>query len=112
MWDVKIQIYPCWTLQRVLEVFCEHAFILGARHFKLLGFNEQKDDTDFLRGMNSLPLASSGTQVQVYSNMAPSDANNYEKLNNALLKRYKLTADGFHQNLRENQLEVGETAFQ
>ena len=43
--------------------------------------------------------------------MPPADANNYEKLQTALLQRYKFTEDRFHQKFTENQPEVGETVF-
>ena len=50
--------------------------------------------------------------MDVYSRLSADDANNYEKLSDALLKRYQLTEEGFRQKLRNSKQEVGETADQ
>ena len=50
--------------------------------------------------------------MDVYSRLSADDANNYEKLSDALLKRYQLTEEGFRQKLRNSKQEVGETAGQ
>ena len=47
--------------------------------------------------------------LQIYSVMPPGNANNYKKLETALMQWYELTEDGFHRKFRENQPEVGET---
>ena len=52
------------------------------------------------------------TRVIGQSVSAPGDANNYKKLKTVLLQRFDPTQDGFYQNFKENQREVGETVFQ
>ena len=75
---------------------------------KLPAFDEQKDDLDvyleryerFTTSQEwdegddwavSLNPLLTGKGLQVYSSMPPGDANNYDKLQTALLQRYELT---------------------
>ena len=53
-----------------------------------------------------------GKALEVYSPLSTEDANDYEKLRDALLKRYQLTEEGFHQKFRNSKQKIGETAGQ
>ncbi|KAJ8038245.1 hypothetical protein HOLleu_15611 [Holothuria leucospilota] len=53
-----------------------------------------------------------GKALEVYSRLPPVDANDYDKLKEALLKRFQLTEDGFRQKFRSVKPEEGETASQ
>ena len=53
-----------------------------------------------------------GKALDVYSRLSVDDANDYDKLREALLKRYQLTEEGFRQKFRNSKQEVGETAGQ
>ena len=53
-----------------------------------------------------------GKALEVYSRLPPVDANDYDKLKEALLKRFQLTEDGFRQKFRTVKPEEGETASQ
>jgi hypothetical protein len=53
-----------------------------------------------------------GKALDVYSRLAPSQANDYDLLKDALLKRFQLTEDGFRQKFRSGKPETGETASQ
>ena len=53
-----------------------------------------------------------GKALDVYSRLSPEEAKNYEKLRDALLKRYQLTEEGFRQKFRTSKQETGETAGQ
>ena len=63
----------------------------------------------YMRSLSPLPT---GKGLQVYTSMPAGDSNNYEQLKAALLKRYRLTADGFHKKFREQLPELGESVFQ
>ena len=53
-----------------------------------------------------------GKALEVYSRLSSDDANDYDKLRDALLKRYQLTEEGFRQKFRNSKQEIGETAGQ
>ena len=79
---------------------------------KLSAFDEQKDDMDaYLERYEWFVTRKWTTGLQVYSSMPPGDANNYEKLETALLQQFELTQYGFHRKFRENKPEVGEQCF-
>jgi len=50
-----------------------------------------------------------GRALDVYSRMPPEQACDYERLKDALLKRYLLSADGFEEWFRSAEAELGET---
>ena len=60
----------------------------------------------------NLSTLSEGKALEVYSRLSTEDANDYEKLGDALLKRYQLTEEVFHQKFRNSKQEIGETAGQ
>ena len=53
-----------------------------------------------------------GKALKVYSRLSVEDANYYVKLQDALLKRYQLTEEGFRQKFRNSKQEIGDTAGQ
>ena len=53
-----------------------------------------------------------GKALDVYSRLSSAEALDYDKLCDALLKRYQLTEEGFRQKFRTSKQEVGETAGQ
>ncbi len=53
-----------------------------------------------------------GDALYVYSKLAISDARNYNKLKEAILKRYQLTEEGFRTKFRESRPEIGESSGQ
>jgi len=53
-----------------------------------------------------------GRALDVYSRMPPDQANDYDGLKAALLKRYLLSADGFKKRFRSAKPEAGETPSQ
>ena len=50
--------------------------------------------------------------MDVYSRLSSTDAQDYDKLCDNLLKRYQLTEEGFRQKFRTSKQEIGETAGQ
>ena len=50
-----------------------------------------------------------GKALDVYSRLSPDDALNYDKLKDALLKRFQLTEEGFRSKFRNSKPETGET---
>ena len=95
---------------------------------KLPKFDEEKDDTDaFLERFErfassqgwpekiwavSLSPLLTGKGLQLYSSMPSDQANNYEELKKAILKRYQLTEEGFRLKFREEKPQKSETVFQ
>ena len=95
---------------------------------KLPPFDENKDDLDayiqrFERYAKSqywdqgewainLSALLKGKALDVYSRLAADDANTYETLKDALLKRFHLTAIGFQNKFRSARPDEGETAPQ
>jgi len=53
-----------------------------------------------------------GRALDVYSRMPPEHAGDYDRLKDALLKRYLLSADGFKKRFRTAKPEAGETPSQ
>ena len=53
-----------------------------------------------------------GKALDVYSRLSSTEATDYDKLSDALLKRYQLTEEGFRQQFRSSKQETGETAGQ
>ena len=53
-----------------------------------------------------------GRALDVFSMMPAEQANDYDKLKDALLKRYLLSADGFKRRFRSAKPETGETPSQ
>jgi len=53
-----------------------------------------------------------GRALDVYSMLPVKQANNYDQLKAALLKRYQLSADGFKRRFRSAKPEPGETPTQ
>ena len=53
-----------------------------------------------------------GRALDVYSRMPPEQAGDYDRLKDALLKRYLLSADGFKKRFRSAKPELGETPSQ
>ena len=94
-----------------------------ALHPKLPKFDEEKDDMDaFLEKFEwfacsqgwpeeiwavSLSPLLTGKDLQVYSSMPSDQANDYEELKKAILKRYQLTEKDFRLKFREGKPEKG-----
>ena len=93
---------------------------------KLAAFQEGKDDMDaFLQRFERYAAAQewrketewavnlgallSGKGLHEYSSMNAHDANNYDRLKDAVLRAYNLTEDGFRQKLRAAKPVSGET---
>jgi len=53
-----------------------------------------------------------GRALDVYSRLPPEQAGDYDRLKDALLKRYLLSADGFKKRFRSAKPELGETPAQ
>ena len=60
----------------------------------------------------SLSALLKGKALDVYSRIAEDEAGDYRVLKEALLKRYRLTQEGFRQKFRSAKPELGETAPQ
>jgi hypothetical protein len=97
-----------------------------ARSPILLSFQEGKDDMDaFLQRFERYAVAQgwrketewavnlgallSGKGLHEYSSMNAHDANDYDKLKEAVLRAYQMTEDGFRQKLRSAKPTTGET---
>ena len=95
---------------------------------KLPSFNEERDNMDsylkrferfatnakWPKGEWATNLSSllQGKALDVYSRLSSEEATDYDKLSDALLKRYQLTEEGFRQTFRSSKQEIGETAGQ
>ncbi|MGW8288995.1 MAG: hypothetical protein ACWGNP_01865, partial [Candidatus Bathyarchaeia archaeon] len=53
-----------------------------------------------------------GRALDVYARLPPDQATNYDSLKEALLKRYRLSAEGFKSRFRTSKPEAGETPLQ
>ena len=60
----------------------------------------------------SLSALLTGKALEVYHRLSAEEADDYDALKEALLKRYSLTADGFRKKLRESTPEPDETPGQ
>ena len=95
---------------------------------KLPKFEDGKDDMDayierferFAKTQNwdestwavSLSSLLTGKGLEAYTSMPAEQANDYQALKNAVLKRYQLTEEGFRQKFRDEKPEAGETVYQ
>lgn len=61
---------------------------------------------------SSLSLCLTGEALTVVSRMSSQDAQEYEKLTLALLKRFRYTSEGYREMFRGSRPEVGETGQQ
>ncbi|XP_035668611.1 translation initiation factor IF-2-like [Branchiostoma floridae] len=61
---------------------------------------------------STLSALLNGTALEVYSRLNDYDARDYNKVKEALMKRYNLTEDGFRAKFRHNQPEKGESPEQ
>ncbi|XP_046556737.1 uncharacterized protein LOC124265960 [Haliotis rubra] len=53
-----------------------------------------------------------GKALEVYSRLDPDEVEDYQVVKQALLKRYEMTEEGFHQKFRSARTETGETFTQ
>ena len=53
-----------------------------------------------------------GKALEAYTRLTEEDASNYVELKNALLKRYNLTAEGYHGKFRKGRHEKEESVDQ
>jgi len=60
----------------------------------------------------SLSSLLTGKGLEVYTSMPPEQADDYQSLKKAVLKRYQLTEEGFRLKFRDSKPEHGETVFQ
>ena len=95
---------------------------------KLPVFNDTRDDLDaYLQRFEryatcqhwrweswaiNLSAFLSGKALDVYSRLSSSDANDYDKLKEALLRRFRMTEEGFRTKFRSARPETGQTAPQ
>lgn len=111
-----------------IEVQQEGYSKLKARAPKLPPFDDSKDDVDaYLQRYEryavsqewpktdwaiNLSALLKGKALDVYSRLDSKEANDYQILKTALLKRYRLTEDGFRCRFRSARPEIGETPSQ
>lgn len=95
---------------------------------KLPYFDETKDDMDaFIRRFERYALANKwepvnhatylsallrGKALEVYSRMASTDINDYNKLKSALLRQYQMTEEGFRKKFHGVRMERDESSSQ
>ena len=100
----------------------------GAKLPKLPNFDENRDEIDsYLQRFERFALAAKwsqdtwgttvsaylkGTALAVYSRMSVEDSLDYDKVKEALLKRFRMTEEGFRSKLRTATQEAGETVSQ
>ena len=60
----------------------------------------------------SLLALLTGKALEAYTRLSEEDASNYFELKNALLKRYNLTAEGYHEKFRKGRPEKEESVDQ
>lgn len=98
---------------------------LRAKIPKLPPFNEKHDNMDaYLKRFErfaenagwakknwatNLSALVQGKALDVYSRLSPADSLEYDKLKEALLKRFQLTEEGFRLKFRGSKPEIGET---
>ena len=91
---------------------------------KLPSFNDEKDCIDaylhrferfadnakWSRDTWSINLSAllTGTALEVYSRLSPTDAADYDKLKVSLLQRFRLSEEGFHDKFRSSKPDKGE----
>ena len=79
------------------------------KRFERFAKNAKWPDEEWATNLSTLLQ---GKALAVYSRLSTEDANDYEKLGDALLKRYQLTEEVIHQKFRNSKQEIGETAGQ
>jgi len=101
---------------------------IGAKGLKMPCFDERSDDMDSFvhrfeiyadsqrcsKGQWAVCLSAllKGKALEVYSRLPVKDAQDYEILMDALLKRFNLTEEGFKQKFKSARAEVGEAPTQ
>ena len=88
---------------------------------------EGKDEIDFIQRFEryarangwaeenwaiSLCALLTGKALEAYTRLSEEDASNYVELKNASLKRYNLTAEGYHGKLQKGRSETEESVDQ
>lgn len=99
---------PVVGLQKGMAPFDErkddlHAYLL---RFERVARSQQWPETHWAA---SLSMCLTGEALAVYSRMAPADCSDYEKVKAVLLKRFRLTAEGFRERFRSILPEDGES---
>ena len=79
------------------------------KRFERYARSQGWDEDDWSINLSALLT---GKALEVYSRLSSGDANNYNTLKSALLKRFLLTADGFRLKLRTAKPEAGESGHQ
>ncbi len=95
---------------------------------KMPPFDDQHDNIDaYLRRFERIATTQSwpstqwaaylstllkGKSLEVYSRLTQNDAEDYDAVKTALLKRYEMTEEGFHQRFRSIKIETGESFSQ
>jgi len=96
--------------------------------FKLPLFNDETDDLDAYvikseRACTAFEIRPEfwstqlarllqGKSLDVYQRLPAEEVDNYESLKNQLLKRFRLTEEGYRKKFKMSKLEVGETPDQ
>ena len=76
------------------------------KHFECFAENAGWDKSNWATSLSALIQ---GNALDLYSRLSPTDSLNYDKLKDALLKRFQLTEEGFRSKFRSSRPEVGET---
>ena len=94
-----------------LPAFCDGKDNMDAylKRFERFAKNAKWPETEWATNLSALLQ---GKALEVYSRLSAEDAVVYEKLRDALLKRYQLTEEGFRLKFRNSRQEMGETAGQ
>ena len=94
-----------------LPAFCDGKDNMDAylKRFERFAVNAKWPAEEWATNLSTLLQ---GKALDVYSRLSVDDANNYDALRDALLKRYQLTEEGFRQKFRNSKQEAGETAGQ
>ena len=94
-----------------LPAYDEHNDSMDAyiRRFEIYATANRWGNSDWATYLASLLK---GSALEVYTQMATGDINNYSKLKIALLKRFQLTEEGFRKKFHGIRMQKGETASQ
>src|ERR1043165_7906831 len=100
----------------------------GMRDIKFPNFNENKDCLDayllrFERTVEAYEIPQEiwaltlarhleGKALEVYQRLNSTEAQDYNCLKDQLLRRFRLTEDGYRQRFRNSRIEIGETCSQ
>lgn len=79
------------------------------KRFERFAENAGWDKSNWATNLSALVQ---GKALDVYSRLSPTDSHDYDKLKDALLKRFQLTEEGFRSNFRNSKPETGETSPQ